>query len=247
MGLQEFFWFSLTVNVLEQGLSLSSGILLFWDLMWVLIWVQEHSQGPEAELEELAQIYVGRGLTYYLAKQVSETCCHLHAHAQQYQFCDLWMRLTISHSARLKFHVSEAYFCPQLRGDVCLQCNCLTCRVGSWIFFPKLVPTDNLPLALFCSMRIVLIVSPDENFLSHEEVISRWTIHNWKTSLNNGCFVYLAGCWRVNKSGCTESACARWTGNRLRAAFQPHASSPGLSCGVLGRRGRTSSLRLLHI
>ena len=28
-------------------------------------------KGPEAELEELAQIYVGRGLDYDLAKQVS--------------------------------------------------------------------------------------------------------------------------------------------------------------------------------
>ncbi|CAK9206578.1 unnamed protein product [Sphagnum troendelagicum] len=33
---------------------------------------QEHMQRPEAELEELTQIYVGRGLTYYLAKQVSD-------------------------------------------------------------------------------------------------------------------------------------------------------------------------------
>lgn len=36
--------------------------------------LQEHSQGPDAEareLEELTQIYVGRGLSYYLAKQVS--------------------------------------------------------------------------------------------------------------------------------------------------------------------------------
>jgi hypothetical protein len=34
--------------------------------------MQEHMQQPEAELEELTQIYVGRGLTYYLAKQVSD-------------------------------------------------------------------------------------------------------------------------------------------------------------------------------
>jgi hypothetical protein len=34
--------------------------------------MQEHMQRPEAELEELTQIYVGRGLTYYLAKQVSD-------------------------------------------------------------------------------------------------------------------------------------------------------------------------------
>lgn len=36
--------------------------------------LQEHMKGPEAqarELEELTQIYVGRGLNYYLAKQVS--------------------------------------------------------------------------------------------------------------------------------------------------------------------------------
>ncbi|KAL3679001.1 hypothetical protein R1sor_021957 [Riccia sorocarpa] len=36
---------------------------------------REHAKGPEAqasELEELAQIYVGRGLPYYLAKQVAE-------------------------------------------------------------------------------------------------------------------------------------------------------------------------------
>ncbi|KAJ7562283.1 hypothetical protein O6H91_03G062400 [Diphasiastrum complanatum] len=35
---------------------------------------QEHENGPDAaarELEELAQIYVGRGLSYYLAKQVA--------------------------------------------------------------------------------------------------------------------------------------------------------------------------------
>ncbi|KAG6546038.1 hypothetical protein Mapa_012443 [Marchantia paleacea] len=35
---------------------------------------QEHAKGPEAqarELEELTQIYVGRGLTYFLAKQVA--------------------------------------------------------------------------------------------------------------------------------------------------------------------------------
>ncbi|KAL2613769.1 hypothetical protein R1flu_025461 [Riccia fluitans] len=35
----------------------------------------EHAKGPEAqarELEELTQIYVGRGLSYYLAKQVAE-------------------------------------------------------------------------------------------------------------------------------------------------------------------------------
>ena len=37
--------------------------------------MQEHAKGPEArarELEELAQIYVGRGLSYALAKQVAE-------------------------------------------------------------------------------------------------------------------------------------------------------------------------------
>ncbi|XP_024519692.1 vacuolar iron transporter homolog 2 [Selaginella moellendorffii] len=33
---------------------------------------QEHMAGPERELEELAQIYVSRGLSYYLAKQVAE-------------------------------------------------------------------------------------------------------------------------------------------------------------------------------
>jgi hypothetical protein len=31
---------------------------------------QEHIRNPEGELEELTQIYVSRGLSYYLAKQV---------------------------------------------------------------------------------------------------------------------------------------------------------------------------------
>jgi hypothetical protein len=45
--------------------------------------MQEHMKGPEAqarELEELTQIYVGRGLSYSLAKQVNPICfkrCHL--------------------------------------------------------------------------------------------------------------------------------------------------------------------------
>lgn len=35
--------------------------------------MQEHLISPEVELEELTQIYVNRGLTYYLAKQVLTT------------------------------------------------------------------------------------------------------------------------------------------------------------------------------
>lgn len=48
-----------------MGSSNSSSILI----------LQEHAKGPEArarELEELAQIYVDRGLSYFLAKQVAE-------------------------------------------------------------------------------------------------------------------------------------------------------------------------------
>lgn len=53
---------------------------------------QEHMQRPEAELEELTQIYVGRGLTYYLAKQVAEELSRvdaLKAHARDELGIDL--------------------------------------------------------------------------------------------------------------------------------------------------------------
>ncbi|KAH8939948.1 hypothetical protein BDL97_15G063400 [Sphagnum fallax] len=53
---------------------------------------QEHMQQPEAELEELTQIYVGRGLTYYLAKQVAEELSRvdaLKAHARDELGIDL--------------------------------------------------------------------------------------------------------------------------------------------------------------
>ncbi|CAM6072640.1 unnamed protein product [Sphagnum tenellum] len=53
---------------------------------------QEHTRTPEAELEELAQIYVGRGLTYYLAKQVAEELSRvdaLKAHARDELGIDL--------------------------------------------------------------------------------------------------------------------------------------------------------------
>ncbi|CAM6023505.1 unnamed protein product [Sphagnum balticum] len=53
---------------------------------------QEHMQSPEAELEELTQIYVGRGLTYYLAKQVAEELSRvdaLKAHARDELGIDL--------------------------------------------------------------------------------------------------------------------------------------------------------------
>lgn len=50
---------------LNDTIALSGSQVLMWSFE-----MQEHLRNPDVELEELTQIYVNRGLTYYLAKQV---------------------------------------------------------------------------------------------------------------------------------------------------------------------------------